>query len=569
MKTVFKYLKPYLLRMTGGFAIKFTGTIMDLLLPWILAYIIDNVIARERVSLILYWGGLMLLCSGLAVVTNIIANRMASVVARDTTERIRHDLFSKIMYLSTDLVDQCTVPSLISRMTSDTYNIHRMVGVMQRIGVRAPILLIGGLLVTLTLDPVLTLVLVAVLIFIVLITYIVSSKGIPLFNDVQESTDDMIRVLRENITGVRVIKALSKSDHEKARFDKVNSKVVHDENKANAVLNVINPSMNFLLQAGLVGVIIVGAYRVNSGVSEVGKIVAFLTYFTIILNAMLSITRIFTVYSKAAASAKRIEEILILESTDKIIEDTFDVNSPYHISFENVSFSYNKRANDVTGISFDLRKGETLGILGPTGSGKSTVIKLLMRFYDADSGVIRVKGKDIRSYDIKELRDMFGVVFQNDALFRDSIQENISLGRNISIEDIEKAIQYAQAADFVKSKGLDFELSIKGANLSGGQKQRVLIARALAGHPRILILDDSSSALDYKTDAQLRKEINTHFSDTTTIIIAQRVSSVKHAEHILVMEDGHVIGYGTHEELIHSNEIYQEIARTQMGEEAI
>ena len=299
--------------MSIGFLIKFTGTIMDLLLPWILAYIIDNVIAKENLKEILAWGGLMVVCSIIAMLTNIIANRMASLVARYTTQRIRHDLFTKIMYLSNDYVDKFTIPSLISRMTSDTYNVHRMVGMMQRIGIRAPILLIGGLLVTLTLDPVLTLVLVVVLVFLVFITYTVSSKGIPLFRTVQESTEDMIRVLRENITGVRVIKALSKSDYEKDRFDKVNKKVMNDENKANMVLNTIKPAMNFLLQGGLVGVILLGAFRVNAGVSEVGKIVAFLTYFTIILNAMLPLQE-YLRYSPVHVSANRIRKFWKLPS---------------------------------------------------------------------------------------------------------------------------------------------------------------------------------------------------------------------------------------------------------------
>ena len=567
MKTVFKYLKPYYFRMTVGFFIKFTGTIMDLLLPWILAYIIDHVIKKENLNEILRWGGLMVVCSIIAMLANILANRMASMVARDTTKRIRHDLFSKIMYLSNDYVDEITIPSLTSRMTTDTYNVHRMVGMMQRIGVRAPILLIGGLAVTLTLDPVLTLVLLAVLVLLVIFTYIVSSKGIPLYKVVQESSDDMIRVLRENITGIRVIKALSKSNHEKKRFDKVNSKVMRDENKANMVLNTIRPTMNFLLQGGLVGIIIVGAYRVNAGVSDVGKILAFLTYFTIILNAMLSITRIFTVFSRSIASANRIQEVLQIVPTDtKIYDDFEEEKDKGFISFKDVSFSYNKVANDISNISFSIKKGETLGILGATGSGKSTIVKLLMRFYDPDKGEIRVDGKEIRGYRLKELRDKFGVVFQNDALFRDTVAENIKLGRQISVEDIHRAIDHAQAKDFIESKGLDFMLSIKGANFSGGQKQRLLIARALAGRPEILILDDASSALDYKTDAALRKELKEHYFGTTTIIIAQRISSIKHAEHILVLDEGRILGYGTHEELMATNELYQEIASTQMGE---
>ncbi len=310
MKHIITYLKPYGLRMLMGFIIKVAGTYMDLGLPWVLAYIIDEVIPLKEVKYILLWGVLMLLLSVGARQFNITANRMASRVAGDTVKKLRHDLFLKIQQLSGSQVDYLSIPSLVSRMTSDTYNIHQMVGMMQRLGVRAPIILVGGMILTFTLEPVLTLILVGILPLLAFCVYVVSKKGIPLYSKSQSSADKMVRVVRENVNGIRVIKALSKSGYEKERFHRANDQVAANEFKAGATMAVINPVMNLLLNGGLTLVIIAGAYRVNSGASEVGKIVAFLSYFTMILNAMLMITRIFVGISKANASADRIFEVL-------------------------------------------------------------------------------------------------------------------------------------------------------------------------------------------------------------------------------------------------------------------
>ena len=571
------YLKPYYARMSVGFAVKFAGTIMDLCLPWILAHMIDNVIPQNNRSMIFVWGFLMLVCAVLAWTGNVVANRMASKVARDTTEKVRHDLFSKITYLSNQSTDFFTKPSLISRLTSDTYNLHQMLGRVQRLGVRAPILLIGGILITLTLDPVLTLILVSVLPFIVIIMTSTSKKGIPMYAKLQEALDQFVRLVREDIAGIRVIKALSKTDYERERFGKINEEVVKIEKKAGMTMAIVNPAMNFFLNIGLVLVIIAGAYRVNAGHCEVGKILAFMTYFTIILNAMMSISKMFVIISKAVASADRIVTVLdaederdlrVLDTEEK--EDKDARKNRKMIEFDHVSFSYNHVENNLTDISFSVKKGETLGIIGETGSGKSTVASLLLRFYDVSSGMIRIDGRPIQSIPISELRQYFGIVFQNDSLFEDTISENVRLGRELSQEELRQAILYAQAKEFVedKNRGYFDKLNIKGANLSGGQKQRILIARALAAHPDILILDDSSSALDYRTDASLRKELKEHFSNTTTVIIAQRISSIMHADHILVLEDGEMIGCGTHKELMESCQVYREIGRSQMGIES-
>lgn len=640
MKTIFThYLKPFYNRILYGFVLKFVGTLMDLFLPFILAYMIDSVIpSRNRTNIYLFGLG-MITCSLIAVTLNIIANRMASKVSSEATEIIRRDLFHTISYLSSTQTDRFTKPSLISRLTSDTYNVHNMVGRMQRLGIRAPILLIGGICITLTLDPVLSFILICILPFITILMIHVSKKSIPIYARLQQSTDSFIRDVREAINGMRVIKALSKGNYEKDKFNIYNLEVTDNEKKASTTMAIINPCMNLLLNIGLILVIVVGAWRVNEGLTQVGKILAFLTYFTIILNAMLSISRMFILFSKGAASADRIMEVIESDdldmdgTTDDITTSQVDINSKstreeYNysdttdvehcnfIEFNHVWFSYqtpeppetslsgelgfsslkqpsalgrgqnfakqfvnltqqnlieNNYSTDVDDsyslqdINFAVKKGETLGIIGATGSGKSTILQLLLRFYSPTKGSIYINGTDINDMALKELRQKFGIVFQNDILFQDTILENIRLGRNLSLDDIRKALEYSMADEFVTD--IQDSLTIKGANISGGQKQRLLIARALAAKPEILLLDDSSSALDYKTDALLRGQLREHFSDTTKIIIAQRISSIMHAEHILVMDDGKMIDYGTHEQLLTRCTIYQDISRSQMGEQ--
>ncbi len=606
-----KYISPHFPQMGIGLFIKFVGTIMDLFIPYILAYIIDTVIPAGQKRMIFLWGLAMIFCSFLAVSFNVIANRKASRVASDVIKKLRHDLFEKIMYLSNHQMDEFTKPSLISRMTSDTYDLQQMVARIQRMGVRAPILLVGGIFVTFTLDYAMALVLLAVLPLLTFLTIVVSKKGIPIYAKQQAIADRMVRVVREDIAGIRVIKALSKTEYETEKFREVNRSVVEQEKKAGMVMAVMNPSMTILLNLGLVGVILTGAYRVNAGASEVGKILAFTTYFTIILNAMLSITRIFSMVSKSIASGNRVWEVLRAKEEMEVLEGAEDVlgagkqkgeEEDAEIVFSHVTFSYYKGratkggASDaqegkgtdcalpeaasggqedreeipetLSDISFVVKKGETLGIIGEIGSGKSTILNLMMRLYDADSGMIRIAGRDIRSYEPEELKHKFGVVFQNDMIFEDTIAGNVSLGRSATKEALSEALLYAQASEFVEGRQEQEAdaLNIRGANLSGGQKQRVLIARALLAKPEILILDDSSSALDYRTDARLRQGIREHFADTTLVIVAQRVSSIRHADHILVLENGHCIGYGAHEELMERCSVYQEISHSQMGE---
>lgn len=568
MKKLIAYLSAFKWRMLGGFCIKVVGTVAELFLPVIMAYMIDDVAPTRSVLALSLWGVGMLAVAVAAWAGNVIANRMASRVARDTTERIRSDLFAKTLSLSARQTDAETVPSLVSRLSTDTYNVHNMVGMMQRIGVRAPILLVGGVALTFTVDPMLALILLITVPFLVVISVFVARKGIKLYTRLHASVDGMVRKVRDDYTGIRVIKALSKTEHESESFHKINDTIVRNETTANLTTSVSNPIMNVVLNLGMTAVIFFGAYRIAGGQTEPGALVAFTSFFTIILNAVISVSRVFVELSRGSASAKRIAEVLDMPA-DLLPEQCPADTSGALIRFEDVTFSYGG-APALQDISFSMRKGESLGVIGATGSGKSTLVSLLLRFYDATEGAVYVDGKNVKSYGKAELCKKFGIVFQNDFLMASSVRENIDFERGLSDEDVGQAAEYARAADFIREhEGYGGMLTARGGNYSGGQKQRLLIARALAAKPEILILDDSSSALDYRTDASLRKTLLENLSETAVVMIAQRISSVRFADHILVLDGGKMVGFGTDEQLMRTCETYRRIYRSQHDDEII
>ena len=569
MKLLFKYLGMMRWFIVLTLAVKVAASLIELAIPYVLGHILDTVVPKKTVGEILFWGAVMIICALLACVGNIVANRMAAKISRNTTQKIRHALFERTMQLSSKQIDKFTIPSLESRLTSDTYHLHHFIGMSLRMGVRAPILLVGGILITLFLDPVLTLVMVVALPLICLSVLVITKKGIPLFKKTQTSVDSMVGVVREDAQGIRVIKALSKVDYEKRRYDKANRHLVDAEKRAGSTMAMSNPLVTLFLNAGLVSVIVVGAFRVNGGLSQTGKIIAFIQYFTMISNAMIGLTRIFVHSSKGTASAQRIAEVINTEEDLTVVDEQVypRVNDDALIRFEDVCFSYVGKKDNLSHLSFELYRGQSLGIIGSTGSGKTTLIQLLMRLYDVDSGSVRIGGRDVRTIPHDQLNTMFGVVMQNDFIYAGSIRDNVDFGRGIDEEDMIRAARIAQAEEFISSfeDGYDHMLNSKGTNLSGGQRQRLLITRAIAGSPEILVLDDSSSALDYKTDARLRRAIREEMGDVTTVIVAQRVSSVMHCDLILVLEDGEVIGRGTHEQLLGSCKVYREISDSQIG----
>lgn len=568
MKTLLKYLKAYYGRMALGFVIKTIATLSELMIPYILTHVLENVI-EKAIKDILLWGGLMILFSAVACVLNIIANRMAAKVSKNFAESMRKDLFFKTLKLSAAQTDKFTIPSLESRITTDTYNVHGFINMMQRMGVRAPILLMGGIIITVFMDARLSLVMIALIPVLFTSIFFVRTKGVPLYTQVGQSVDKMIRVVREDAQGIRVIKALSKTEHEHFRYDTVNTNLIKKEIRAGIIMGSIHPIMNVCMNLASVAVIALGAIFISKGISKPETLIAFMQYFIQISMALMAVTRMFVMYTKSSASAKRIEEVLLAKEEISLLDkkDYPDKDTSSHIMFDRVSFSYNKKLNNLDNISFEIKKGGKLGIIGATGSGKSTLVKLLLRFYDTHSGEIYINGENIKTIPEKIFYANFGTAMQNDFLYAETVMENIKFGRDISDEKVFKAAKIAQAHDFINELegGYQHMLSPRGTNISGGQKQRILISRALAAEPDVVIFDDSSSALDYKTDAALRKAISENFADTTIITVAQRVSSIKNCDLILVLDEGKIIGKGSHEELIKTCSTYKEISDSQMG----
>jgi ATP-binding cassette subfamily B multidrug efflux pump len=576
MKLIFSHLKNYKYRVSIALILKSVAAFADLIIPFLIAYMIDkqipSILASNTMNYtpIYYNGALMVLFALAGFVMNVYANRLSEFTAAKISETIREDLFKSIFELSQTQVDDISKPSLISRMTTDTYNIYRATAVIQRLGIRAPILLLGGIILSFTLDPVLTLVLIAMLPFVTWIVYYGSKKGIPLYAKNQELMDQLIRKLREFIQGSRVVRALSMHDHEMHAFYQINKESNEAELYANKVMAIINPVMMIMLNVGLVVVLVLGAIRVQNGLTEIGAIMAFITYFTIILNAMMGITRIFVLSSRASASSERI--IRVLSQKDDMVEGDalFETTQEHkkHIEFSHVSFSYLGITNQLNDISFTLYKGQSLGIIGPTGSGKTTLVKLLNRFYDPTSGIIKIYNKDIKSYKKQSLRQHMSTVLQHDMIFNDTIAFNISLDHETPPD--QNVIETAQAQFvFDKEEKLDSILTTHGTNVSGGQKQRILISRALQTHADIFIFDDATSALDYQTEQKFREALEKQFPDTTKIIIAQRIAAIKHCDLILFMEHGKITASGTHTELLETSLNYKMISDHQLGGEVL
>lgn len=583
MHLILHYMKKHWKRIGCGVSLKTLAALGELTIPYILEHIIDDVVPTKKVLMVFAWGLAMIGAAFLVRTLNIQANHRAAATGRDCIRTLRYDLFQKTVNLSGAQFDRFGLPSLTSRMTSDSYNVQNFIVSMQAMGIRAPILLLGGIVVTMTMDWALSSILCIMVPVLGVIIYAVTRHGIPLYDKVQRGVDSIVRVMRENITGIRVVKALSKEEYEKRRFDEANRLMTEADLRAGVTMAMPGPIMQLFLNIGLTLVVIVGARRVNSGIIAPGVILAFLTYFNMILQGVMGLNRIFMMMSKATASADRIRLILEAENDQPVLpfreEDRLHTDA--HILFDHVSFAYHAVSeNPSTGkfadeapekclseISFQIGRGESLGIIGATGSGKTTILNLLMRFYDCNEGCIYIDGRDVRTYEKDKLRRKFGVAFQNDTIFNDTMLQNICFWRELSEAQAAHAAETANLASFIE--GLEgkyqYLADIKGANLSGGQKQRTFIARAVADSPEILILDDSSSALDYRTDAALRKSIQQDLSGTTLIMVAQRVSSIMNLTNILVLEEGRIIGYGNHAHLMEHCPVYRDICKAQMS----
>ncbi len=589
MKLILRYVKPFRWFILAVMLIKLLGTGTELLIPYVLEHLLDHVIpgaeSPDSVWSVIAWGGVMLLLTFITRFLNVTANRMSVKVAQKSTFAVRRDLFHTALNLSGRQMDQVGLPSLISRMTSDTYNFQSFVRMIQTMGIRAPIMLLGGIAITLTMDVGLASILCIMAPVMIALVIFISWKGIPLYNEVQRRMDVLVRLMRESITGIRVVKALGKEPYEEKRYGEANGRMARQEVKASVIMSLPGPVVTLFLNVGLTLVVLIGARQVNDGPTEPGVILAFLTYFNMILMGVMGLNRIFMMMSKANASANRIAEVVDMPKELTPLPEGQAAQAPggEALIFDHVTFNYDadspeeahgqflgeERQQCLKDISFRVPQGGSLGIIGATGSGKTSIVNLLMRFYDPQSGHVFVDGKDVRVYERDELHRKFGVVFQNDVIFADTIRENVAFGREVSDGMLARAAQDAMAQGFIEGyeDAYDHEAAIRGANFSGGQKQRLLIARALAAGPEILILDDASSALDYRTDAQLRKAIREHHGGATTVVIAQRISSILSMDQIIVLHEGKMIGRGNHRELLSSCPEYRDIYRTQMSEE--
>lgn len=568
MRQILRYLLPYRKRIALGLFIKSLATFLELLLPWLLSYILDTIIPTKHIPAILGFGALMVLCSFLGLRGNIYANQHASRISSNAIEALRHDTYQKIQSYSNTTVDYFKIPSLLSRMTSDTYHIYQMFNMVQRIGVRAPIILFGSIILMVSIDGSLSIVIFLAMPLLVFVILVISICSVPFYDKTQSEIDRMIRKVRESIQGIRVIKALSKETDEKEKFDAINQALVSKETKAGAFVAILHPLMTLIMNLSMVAVLYVGIQRIQQGLSSTGTLLAFLSYITLILTAFMAMNRIVLLIAKASASASRINELLQVQEHPVVTNEA--PLSDALIEFHHVSFAYPSSAShQLHDLSFRIGRNETFGIIGSTGSGKTTIAQLLLQLYDSYEGTIILDQKDLRSYDTLSLRRKFGVVFQNDVLFSDTIEENIRFGRSLSVQQLEEAAQIAQADAFIQHTPNSYQTMVQrgGSNFSGGQRQRLLIARALAANPEIIILDDASSALDYQTDANLRRSLKEH-GQATTILITQRISTIMQADQILVLEQGSIAGLGTHETLLQECSVYQELYQIQLGGES-
>ncbi len=567
------YLRPERWAIVCGLLLKALGSFCELLLPAMLATLLDKAVPQHNRTAIFQQGAVMLLFAVLALLGNLLANRRSALVASRITRQLRHDLFTRSLYLSQSQVESFGVSSLETRLTSDTYHVHQMLSRLQRVGVRAPILLLGGLICTFVLDWRLACILLGSLPCILLLVRLVARRSKMLFRQAQQQVEKLVQTLRESLSGIRLIHAVCSEGREAQSFAQINQQLSQAERRAANYMALSNPAVNLILYTGLAFVLIFGAFLVQAQQVHSGTILAFLTYFTTIANSMVAMTRVFTVYNRGMSSAARIATVLEAD-WDQDAKQALNTGAwlepiPHApaLCFKHVSFAYPGTKNVLTDLNFSIPPGTKLGIMGATGSGKSTLLHLLLRLYEPQTGQIEVLGHPLEAYSREQLASLFGVSFQEDFLYRESIRQNVTFARDIDEEALQMALNSAQASDFIaeKDNSLDHKLAVQAANLSGGQRQRLSVARALAGHPSFIILDDAASALDQRTEAALRHELSTQYEGATQIIVSQRLSAIWQADHILYLESGRILAQGNHQALLKSCPAYAALAHAQLG----
>ncbi|WMM24847.1 ABC transporter ATP-binding protein [Tissierella sp. MB52-C2] len=568
------YLKKYIKRYKKQFSIALIFIILettgDLIQPTIMSKVIDNGVKKGDMDYIFTLGGLMFFMTFLGAICAVIRNILSSKVSQSFGADLREDLYIKIQDFSFDNVDEFEDASLITRLTNDVNQMQNFSHGMMRIFVKAPVIGIGSVIMAFILNAKMAIILLSAIPIIFIIVSLNLKISYPIFTKIQKSLDRVNGVMREYLAGIRVVKAFNRFDYEKNRFKNVNDDLRNITLKGMRISAVFNPIISLIINISIVLVLWLGGIGVNKGNMEVGKIMAFVNYMTQVLFSLIMMTRILNIFIRAKASAERIGEVFQVENTIVEKENTkMPRETKGKIEFENVYFKYFTGKNYILkDINFSISPGETLAIIGSTGSGKSSLINLLPRFYDPIKGKIKVDDTDIKDMDIKELRKEIGIVPQKVLLFTGTIEENIKWGnKNASFEDVEQVCKIAEAHDFIKSfnEGYNTYLGQGGVNLSGGQKQRISIARALIRRPKVLILDDSTSAVDLITERRIRKKLKEYLRDTTTILIAQRITSVMDADKIIVMDRGEIVGIGSHKYLMSKSEVYRDIYNSQIG----
>ena len=574
MLKLFKYLRPYAAPIAILLGLIFLSSLSELYLPTLLASIVDKGIAHGDFSYIFRTGALMLAVAVGGMACSILSSYYSARVGMGYGRDLRRLVFSHVEGFSLHEFDKVGTPSLITRTTNDITQVQNFAMVVMRMMIMAPIMAIGGIIMAVNVDIHLTWILAVAVPVIALIIMAIASKGLPLFRAIQAKIDRINLVMREGLTGVRVVRAFDRVDHQTERFDQANQDLTRTSVTVNKLMALMFPLMMLIMNFTTIAILWFGAKRINIGEMQVGSLMAFLQYAMQIMFSVLMVSFLFVMLPRASASAGRIQEVLVIqpEITDRSRTRAAEDERGF-IEFRNVTFSYpGAEEPAIRGISFGAGPGEVTAIIGGTGSGKSTIVNLIPRFYDVDSGSILVDGVDIRELEQESLRAKLGFVPQRAVLFNDSIAANIRYGKpDATDEEVARAAEIAQAKGFIleMQDGFSAEISQGGTNLSGGQKQRLAIARALVRKPEIYVFDDTFSALDFRTDAALRAALRQETAEATVIIVAQRVNTIMDADRIIVLEDGEIVGQGTHRELVRTCEVYREIVSSQLTEEAL
>ncbi|MFD0692721.1 ABC transporter ATP-binding protein [Paenibacillus sp. GCM10027628] len=573
MLKLFRFLKPYRSSVIAVVVFMLLQSLAQLYLPTLLADIVDFGVVNGDVPYIIKYGAYMLCVALGATVCVAIASYLLARSATGFGRDLRRAVFTHVESFSLGEFDKLGTSSLITRTTNDIAQVQQVV-VMMRMFIGAPTMLVGGVIMAIYKDAHLALVLIAIIPILAIAIFAIMRKGIPLFKALQVKIDQINLVLRENLIGIRVIRAFNRSEHEKRKFEKASLDYTQTAIKVNLLMSTMMPLMMLVFNLGVVVILWYGGIRIDNNQMQIGDLMAFIQYAMQIMFSMFLMTMIFVMIPRASASAVRINEVMNTETNIRNPENAKPLrNGQGAVEFEHVSFSYpGAEQPAIRDISFRAEPGEVTAIIGGTGSGKTTLLNLLLRFYDVENGRIEVGGESLQSLDLDGLREKIGYVPQKAVLFSGTVADNIRYGREEATDaEIQHAARIAQAADFISEMKDGFQSVIAqgGTNLSGGQKQRLSIARALARKPNIYVFDDSFSALDFKTDAKLRAALKAETKDATTIIVAQRVSTIMDADRILVLEDGRMAGTGTHAELMKTCKVYQEIVASQLSEEEI